>query len=67
MKVQQRLYSALAGEFLGHAGFAASLRRTSTILQATHALKFYYWLADPADRSGFKPRGTGSVFPAGFK
>ena len=62
-KVQQRLFAALPTDFLGHPGFAASLRRTSTILQALHALKYFYWLTDPTARSGFKPHGTNGPRP----
>lgn len=58
-QLQIRLYTYLASEFVNHAQFYNNIRRVSTVMQMLHSLKYYYWLVDPSDRSGFNPRGKG--------
>lgn len=53
-KVQIELQKFLATEFISSKLIQSSLRRVSTTLIFLHALKYYYWLVDPTDRSNIQ-------------
>ena len=53
-KVQIELQKFLATEFISSKLIQNSLRRVSTTLIFLHALKYYYWLVDPSDRSNIQ-------------
>ena len=55
-KVQIELQKFLATEFISSKLIQSSLRRVSTTLIFLHALKYYYWLVDPGDRSNIQVR-----------
>lgn len=57
--VQARLYCYLATDFLADAHIYGSVRRTTTVLQTVHTLKFYYWVVDPRPKSGINTKGLG--------
>lgn len=54
-----KLYSYLATEFLADTQIYSNVRRISTVLQTMHTLKYYYWVANPKDKSGIAPKGLG--------
>lgn len=59
LQVQTKLYCYLATEFINNAQIYNNIRRVSAVLQTMHTLKLYYWVVNPADRSGVVPKGTG--------
>ncbi|XP_028967428.1 neurobeachin [Galendromus occidentalis] len=62
--IQIRLYSYLATEFLADTQIYGNVRRVSTVLQTMHILKYYYWVANPTEKSGIVPKGTDGPRPA---
>ncbi|XP_044749150.1 neurobeachin isoform X2 [Coccinella septempunctata] len=62
--VQTRLYSYLATEFLSDTQIYSNVRRVSTVLQTVHTLKYYYWVANPRNKSGIIPKGLDGPRPA---
>ncbi|KAF2368096.1 protein of unknown function DUF4704 [Trinorchestia longiramus] len=61
--VQLRLHTYLATEFLSDTQIYGSVRRVSTVLQTMHALKYYYWVVNPRDKSGINPKGLDGPRP----
>lgn len=59
-QVQIRLYYFLSVEFVTSAKIFTKLRRISAVLQILHTLKYYYWIANPRDRSGVIPKTPGN-------
>ena len=57
--MQSSLYNYLATDFIGDAQIYNNIRRVSSVLQAMHTLKYYYWVSNPKDRSGIVPKGVG--------
>lgn len=49
----------MSAEFIGTATIYNTIRRVGTVLQLMHTLKYYYWVANPADSSGITPKGLG--------
>ncbi|XP_035708538.1 neurobeachin isoform X2 [Folsomia candida] len=64
VQVQMKLYSYLATEFLADTQIYSNVRRISTVLQTMHTLKYYYWVANPKDKSGIAPKGLDGPRPA---
>ncbi|KAM8879745.1 lipopolysaccharide-responsive and beige-like anchor protein isoform 3-T3 [Spinachia spinachia] len=62
-KVQQTLYTYLATEFISTVTIYNTIRRVGTVLQVMHTMKFYYWVANPQDRSGVVPKGLDGPRP----
>ncbi|XP_055330476.1 neurobeachin-like [Paramacrobiotus metropolitanus] len=56
VKVQMDLYTYLATEFVGNAAIYGNIRRTSTVIQTMHALKHYYYVVNPTNRSGIESK-----------
>ncbi|XP_030236698.1 neurobeachin-like [Gadus morhua] len=56
-KVQLSLYTYLSAEFIGTATIYSTIRRVGTVMQLLHALKFYYWVADPSCSTRITPKG----------
>ena len=52
--VQIELQRFLATQFIQSKTIQSSLRRVSTTLIFLHALKYYYWLTNPSDRTGIQ-------------
>ncbi|XP_032075704.1 neurobeachin isoform X2 [Thamnophis elegans] len=63
-KVQLSLYTYLSAEFIGTATIYNTIRRVGTVLQLMHTLKYYYWVANPADSSGITPKGLEGPRPS---
>ncbi|KHJ48053.1 hypothetical protein D918_01320 [Trichuris suis] len=63
-KLQTRLYGYLATDFFNGAKIFNSMRRVTTVMQLLHALKFYYWVADPLSRSGIEAKGKDGPRPS---
>ncbi|XP_062597787.1 neurobeachin-like isoform X2 [Saccostrea cucullata] len=63
VEVQTKLYCYLATEFINNAQIYNNIRRVSAVLQTMHTLKLYYWVVNPADRSGVVPKGTDGPRP----
>ncbi|RNA00843.1 neurobeachin [Brachionus plicatilis] len=61
--VQTKLYSYLATEFVNDLNIYINIRRISAVIQTIHAIKYYYWVVDPRDRSGFEPKSDESMRP----
>ena len=40
-----------------------NIRRTSAVIQTVHALKYYYWIVDPKDRSDYESKSIDSLRP----
>lgn len=59
IQVQTKLYCYLATEFINNAQIYNNIRRVSAVLQTMHTLKLYYWVVNPAARSGVVPKGAG--------
>ncbi|CAF3907510.1 unnamed protein product [Rotaria magnacalcarata] len=57
-KVQMRLYTYLATEFVAYSEIYHLLQPISEIIQTLHTIKYFYWVVDPSHRSGFKPKGS---------
>ncbi|CAG7818766.1 unnamed protein product [Allacma fusca] len=64
VSVQMKLYSYLATEFLADTQIYSNVRRISTVLQTMHTLKYYYWVANPREKSGITPKGLDGPRPA---
>ena len=64
VQVQIKLYEYLATEFVGDAKIYTNIRRISSVIQMLHTLKYYYWVVNPADRSGITPKGADGPRPA---
>ncbi|XP_035272744.1 lipopolysaccharide-responsive and beige-like anchor protein isoform X2 [Anguilla anguilla] len=62
-KVQQTLYTYLATEFVSSVAVYSAVRRVGTVVQIMHTLKYYYWAANPQERSGVTPRGLDGPRP----
>ncbi|XP_056265946.1 LOW QUALITY PROTEIN: lipopolysaccharide-responsive and beige-like anchor protein [Pseudoliparis swirei] len=62
-KVQLTLYTYLATEFISTVNIYNTIRRVGTVLQVMHTLKYYYWVVNPQDRSGFVPKGLDGPRP----
>ena len=60
LKVQTQLYTYLASEFVNDVDVYNNIRRISAVIQTVHALKYYYWIINPRDRSGFEPKSIES-------
>ncbi len=58
--VQTQLYAYLATEFVNDVDVYNNIRRISAVIQTVHALKYYYWIINPRDRSGFEPKAIES-------
>jgi len=58
-QVQRRLYTYLSNEFINDAQIYSNIRRVSSVIQTLHTIKYYYWVVNPANRSGIVPKGTG--------
>lgn len=58
-QVQLNLYTYLAAEFISSVAIYNAVRRVGTVMQIMHSLKYYYWAANPEERSGVTPRGLG--------
>jgi hypothetical protein len=63
VEVQTKLYSYLATEFVNDLNIYINIRRISAVIQTVHALKYYYWVADPRNRSGYEPKSVESLRP----
>nr|XP_006812132.1 PREDICTED: neurobeachin-like [Saccoglossus kowalevskii] len=63
-RVQMALYTYLATEFISQTNIFSNIRRVSTVLQLMHALKYYYWIVNPEDRSGISPKGLDGIRPS---
>ena len=59
VNVQMDLYTFLATEFVSNASIYGNIRRTSTVIQTLHALKHYYYVVNPAHRSGIEGKVDG--------
>ena len=59
LQVQRRLYTYLSNEFINDAQIYSNIRRVSSVIQTLHTIKYYYWVINPANRSGIVPKGTG--------
>ena len=59
--VQIELQRFLSTQFIQSKIIQTSLRRVSTTLIFLHALKYYYWLTNPAERTGIQ-----SLVPSGI-
>lgn len=64
IEVQTKLYSYLATEFVNDLQIYANIRRISAVIQTMHALKYYYFMIDPENRSGFKAKAIDSQRPS---
>jgi len=62
IQVQKRLYTYLSNEFINDAQIYSNIRRVSSVIQSMHTLKFYYWVVNPANRSGIQPKGYGKSY-----
>ena len=56
VKVQMELYTYLAADFVSNAAIYSNIRRTSTVIQTLHALKHYYYVVNPSNRSGIEAK-----------
>jgi hypothetical protein len=63
LKVQTKLYSYLATEFVNDLNIYINIRRISAVIQTIHAIKYYYWVVDPTNRSGYEPKSIESLRP----
>ncbi|CAF0718488.1 unnamed protein product [Brachionus calyciflorus] len=63
VEVQTKLYSYLATEFVNDLNIYINIRRISAVIQTIHAIKYYYWVVDPRDRSGYEPKSIESLRP----
>ena len=63
VEVQTKLYSYLATEFVNDLNIYVNIRRISAVIQTVHALKYYYWVADPRNRSGYEPKSIETLRP----
>ncbi|XP_048774132.2 neurobeachin-like isoform X3 [Ostrea edulis] len=63
VEVQTKLYCYLATEFINNAQIYNNIRRVSAVLQTMHTLKLYYWVVNPAARSGVVPKGADGPRP----
>jgi len=61
--VQTKLYSYLATDFVNDLNIYINIRRISAVIQTVHALKYYYWIVDPKDRSGHESKSIESLRP----
>ena len=59
VQVQRRLYTYLSTEFINDAQIYSNIRRVSSVIQTMHTIKYYYWVINPANRSGIVPKGIG--------
>ena len=57
--MQAKLYKYLATVFIEDANIYNTIRRVSSVIQTLHTIKFFYWLVNPAHRSGITPKGVG--------
>jgi neurobeachin len=64
VEVQTKLYSYLATDFVNDLNIYINIRRISAVIQTIHALKYYYWIVDPKDRSGFESKANITSRPA---
>lgn len=62
-QVQTRLYSYLATEFVNDLNIYINIRRISAVIQTIHAIKYYYWVTNPFDRSGYEPKSVEAMRP----
>lgn len=53
----------MATEFVNDLNIYINIRRISAVIQTIHAIKYYYWVVDPRDRSGFEPKSDESMRP----
>lgn len=63
VEVQTKLYSYLATDFVNDLNIYINIRRISAVIQTIHALKYYYWIVDPRDRSGYESKSIESLRP----
>ena len=63
VEVQTKLYSYLATDFVNDLNIYINIRRISAVIQTVHALKYYYWIIDPRNRSGFEPKADENLRP----
>ncbi|VDO97897.1 unnamed protein product [Soboliphyme baturini] len=63
-QLQVRLFYYLSTDFAENAPIFNGVRKVTTIMQLLHALKFYYWILDPRDRSGILPKCSGLDRPS---
>ena len=59
--VQIDIYRFFAKEFVKHGVLSTIHRRISTVLVFIHAMKYYYWLDNPKNSSGFEAKGLNSL------
>lgn len=57
------MYSYLATEFVNDLNIYVNIRRISAVIQTIHAIKYYYWVADPSHRSGYEAKSLESLRP----
>lgn len=57
------MYSYLATEFVNDLNIYVNIRRISAVIQTIHAIKYYYWVSDPSQRSGYEPKSIESMRP----
>ena len=63
VEVQTKLFSYLATEFVNDLNIYINIRRISAVIQTIHALKYYYWIVDPKNRSGYESKSIESLRP----
>ncbi|WKX98416.1 hypothetical protein Q1695_013812 [Nippostrongylus brasiliensis] len=61
--VQVHLYNYLAADFLGNTNFHHIIRQVATFGEMCHALKFYYWVAEPKPPSAYQVEARPDSFP----
>ena len=64
IEVQTKLYTFLATDFVNDLNIYVNIRRISAVIQTVHALKYYYWIANPKQRSGYEPKAIESLRPS---
>ena len=60
VQVQAKLFKYLATVFIEDANIYNTIRRVTSVITTLHTIKYFYWIVNPADRSGIAPKGVGN-------
>ena len=58
--MQAKLFKYLATVFIEDANIYNTIRRVTSVITTLHTIKYFYWIVNPADRSGIAPKGVGN-------